>query len=373
MPCATSSQFDRCRRPVMPSATTADSRLSTPARKAMVRADGRSSPSLRRCNRGHTGHRQGAGYAAELRPDGLKRQVQDVDRHRGSDDGHQECRQLRSVASQAGDDREGQARDDDGRDIQALAGLPEGGPLLDELGGNLVDRKAEQVFDLTRENDHGDAGGEAGDDRFRDVLDPRPQPREAGDDQDQSGHQGCQDQPIVPVLLNDVEDDHDEGARWAADLEATASKRRNQEAGDHSGQQPLVGCRARGDCQCHGERQSDDCNSEACDDIAPQVGEAVSLTWHREELRHKEMPGRCLWTRARQSLGGINHRSVSALAILWDAAVGLGSRHRLRGPRRWALGESLRAQALILACSDLSASPQHSCEQSGGDSGILLR
>ena len=42
-PWATSSQFDLCLRPVMPSATTAHSRLSTPARKAIVNALGTSS------------------------------------------------------------------------------------------------------------------------------------------------------------------------------------------------------------------------------------------------------------------------------------------------------------------------------------------
>ena len=41
MPWATSSQLERWRRPVMPSATIADSRLSSPARKAMVRAEER--------------------------------------------------------------------------------------------------------------------------------------------------------------------------------------------------------------------------------------------------------------------------------------------------------------------------------------------
>ena len=42
-PCATSSMFERWRPPVMPSATTADSSDSTPARKAMVNALGSSS------------------------------------------------------------------------------------------------------------------------------------------------------------------------------------------------------------------------------------------------------------------------------------------------------------------------------------------
>lgn len=42
-PCATSSQLERCRLPIMPSATTADSSNSTPAKKAMVKALGNSS------------------------------------------------------------------------------------------------------------------------------------------------------------------------------------------------------------------------------------------------------------------------------------------------------------------------------------------
>lgn len=43
-PCATSSMFDRCRRPVMPSATLADSRLSMAPRRLKERAVGITAP-----------------------------------------------------------------------------------------------------------------------------------------------------------------------------------------------------------------------------------------------------------------------------------------------------------------------------------------
>ena len=39
-PCPTSSWFERCLVPAMPSATTAESSASIPARNAMVKADG---------------------------------------------------------------------------------------------------------------------------------------------------------------------------------------------------------------------------------------------------------------------------------------------------------------------------------------------
>jgi hypothetical protein len=40
MPCATSSMFERCLRPVMPSAILAESRLSTPPSKVKDKAAG---------------------------------------------------------------------------------------------------------------------------------------------------------------------------------------------------------------------------------------------------------------------------------------------------------------------------------------------
>src|SRR3546814_635300 len=55
MPCATSSQLERWRAPVMPSATLADSRLSIPARKAMVKADGSTSTACCRLKAGSDG------------------------------------------------------------------------------------------------------------------------------------------------------------------------------------------------------------------------------------------------------------------------------------------------------------------------------
>src|SRR5208283_4185702 len=62
-PCAASSQFERWRRPVMPSATTAESSDSMPPRSAMAMAEGRSSRSWR----GATCGREGAGSPSVCR------------------------------------------------------------------------------------------------------------------------------------------------------------------------------------------------------------------------------------------------------------------------------------------------------------------
>src|SRR5690606_17098241 len=54
-PCATSSQLERCRRPVMPSATTADNKDSTPAKKAIVNALGTIALTLLQLTSGNSG------------------------------------------------------------------------------------------------------------------------------------------------------------------------------------------------------------------------------------------------------------------------------------------------------------------------------
>ena len=74
-PCATSSQFERWRRPVMPSATTADSSDSMAPSSAKATASGSTAMHLVELNAGSGGQRQRARDAAEARADGLHRQA----------------------------------------------------------------------------------------------------------------------------------------------------------------------------------------------------------------------------------------------------------------------------------------------------------
>ena len=68
VPCATNSQFERCRRPVMPSATTAESSDSIAPSKAMARASGRSSRILARSKTGSVGAGRLCGTPPNLEP-----------------------------------------------------------------------------------------------------------------------------------------------------------------------------------------------------------------------------------------------------------------------------------------------------------------
>ena len=57
-PCASTSMFERCRVPAIVSAATADRSNSTPTRKAMVKADGRTLSTFVQGHVGQAGRRQ---------------------------------------------------------------------------------------------------------------------------------------------------------------------------------------------------------------------------------------------------------------------------------------------------------------------------
>src|SRR5438094_6500415 len=95
-----------------------------------------------------------------------------------------------------------------------------GSPFGEEIGRYMGNTKSEEIADLARSNDDGNACGKACDHRMRNVADDLAKARIAGNDQDDSGQQRSQYQSIISVGRNDVEDDHDEGARRSPDLHA---------------------------------------------------------------------------------------------------------------------------------------------------------
>ena len=71
------------------------------------------------------------------------------------------------------------------------------------------------------------------------------------------------DQPVDAELLDDAVDDDDERARRAADLDARAAERRDDEAGDDRGVEAAIGRDAAGDRECDGQRERDDADDDA--------------------------------------------------------------------------------------------------------------
>ncbi len=182
--------------------------------------------------------------------------------------------------------------------------------------------EAEKLLDLAREDDDRDAGSEADRHRIRDVFDEDAEAEKTDRDEDPAGKEGCEDQPVDPVLLHRRRDEHDEGAGGAADLKTAAAKRRDDEAADDRGVKPSIGRDAGRDRDCHGERQRDDRDREAGERVGAQIGKRVSFTQNGDELRRVERD------EARSPERSAHHVSSCRL-IPWRASS--GRRARLHG------------------------------------------
>ena len=180
-PCATSSQFERCRRPVMLSATTAESRLSIPPSSAKDSAAGRTAAIFSIESVGQLRQRQRLRDAAEARADGLDRQMQQPgDRPKPAP------RRSDRPASAAGSRRTARMTADRQQRRRATAdGLTVGSAAASACsfgtsgpGLRAGEGQAEQVLELAGEDDDGDAGGEADGHRIGNVLDEGAEPQQ---------------------------------------------------------------------------------------------------------------------------------------------------------------------------------------------------
>src|SRR3546814_3848690 len=87
------------------------------------------------------------------------------------------------------------------------------------------------------------------------------------------------------MARDDIEDHDHESPGRPADLNARSAERRDQEARDDRGDQPLVGRGAAGDAERHRERQGDDRDGQAGDRVDAEGGGGITLAKDRQELR----------------------------------------------------------------------------------------
>ena len=94
------------------------------------------------------------------------------------------------------------------------------------------------------------------------------QPAKSHDKQQNAGHERGDEQSRLAVLLDDAVYDDDECARRPSDLYAASSQQRDDQSGEDSRDDALLGRYARGDAERDSQRQRDD----ADDDAGHQVG-----------------------------------------------------------------------------------------------------
>ncbi|MNZ92403.1 hypothetical protein D3C78_1114270 [compost metagenome] len=148
--------------------------------------------------------------------------------------------------------------------------------LLGEVRGAGGHRQAEGVLELQAGDDHADAGGEAEGHRVGHELDQPAGLEQAEGDHDQAGEHAAQQQAAETVLLDDGQQDDHEGGGGAGDVEARAAGEGDQRGGHQHGVQAVLRRCADGDGQGHGQRDGDDADGEAGENVAAQGLAAVA-------------------------------------------------------------------------------------------------
>src|SRR5689334_7237731 len=87
------------------------------------------------------------------------------------------------------------------------------------------------IVDLSAEDENRNTAGETNRDWIGDEFDHRAQASESHDQEDNSSHDGADEEIAGAVLLADTVNDDDERTRRAADGDTRAAQSGNQEAG----------------------------------------------------------------------------------------------------------------------------------------------
>ena len=233
--------------------------------------------------------RQHRRNAAETAGDGFDRQRECPCHDRRRCNGNQHARPVRPDPFQSEDRADCQHGQRQRAHVDGGQGARQHFGLGDDLAGLLAcDREPEQVLDLAGEDDDGDAGSEAHRHRIGNELDEGAQAQIARHHEKNAGHGRGQHDAIDAVPIDGRGDQHDEGAGRAADLEAAAAQRRDQETSDDRGEEPTLGWRTRGDGDRHRKRQGHDGHGEAGGYVGAKSSQSVAFAQNRHQLRHKE-------------------------------------------------------------------------------------
>jgi len=137
--------------------------------------------------------------------------------------------------------------------------------------------QAEEVLDLQGCDDDGDTTGEAQGHRRRNVLDETSEPGHPHGHQKEARDQGRHQQAAYTELLGHRIEDHHEGGGRPRDGEAGAAGHGDDDAGDDGGIETVLRRHTAGDGQRHGQRNGDDADRDAGDQVAAEARNAIGF------------------------------------------------------------------------------------------------
>ena len=305
---------------LMPSATVADSRLSSAASAAIASADG----SIALNVAGSRKPKDGAGRPARDVPEQVGADREDLRDDGRQADGQERERDARPDARPDEHDRRDAERDRDRA----------GGRIADE-GRDGVERHAPHVLvargahaerhgHLLERDDDRDPRGEPLDDGHRQVAHEPPEPGDREDDEDQAGHRADHQDALGAEARDHRQQDDGHRPGRSGDLEVRPAEDRGDGARDDRGGQPGLRAETRGDAEGERERQRDDRDGDAGDEVAAgraaRVRPVRAARQQRRDPRPQARRRHQARSAARSSLRS-SSRSVSSSVRIRRAAV----------------------------------------------------
>ena len=279
--------LERCRRPVMLSATTADSRLSMPPSSAKESAAGSTPRAWPTESAGRCGAGKRSRNAAEARADGLDRQPEsrgdERPRPRPPIRKAGQCGRKRRTARMAAIVSAATAMAAAlvvGSACARASSLGSSGP--GSLPASVSpSRSLIWLAKMMTAMPDGEADG----DRIGNILDEGAEPQQADAEQDAGRTAAVASiSPSTPCCSTVAATSTMKAPAGPPIWKPAAAERRHQKAADDGGIEPAIRRDAGGDGDRHGKRQGHDGDREARDDVGLESAESVALAQDRDEL-----------------------------------------------------------------------------------------
>ncbi len=104
-----------------------------------------------------------------------------------------------------------------------------------------------------------------------------PESEQSEEHQEETCHQGSDGQSLESILLDNAIDDDDECSCRSTNLHFASTEDGDDETCYNGGDDTLLGCHARSDTECDGQRQGYDTNDDTCHEVRHECFLVVCL------------------------------------------------------------------------------------------------
>ena len=191
---------------------------------------------------------------SEPRRDGFDRKVEQPCQQCRHDQRNEWPRYFRRDPGPYQNDGERSDRDEERPGVYGIECPGVGIPLRQERRRHRLHLESQEVTDLAREDDEGDAARESDGHGIRDELDGAAEAQQAERDEHDARQQRRHGEAIDAMFLHDAGHDHDERTGRPADLHPRASQQRNEKPSDDRRVETALRAQTTGDGKGDGER-----------------------------------------------------------------------------------------------------------------------